>query len=82
MGRHWTIKTALAAGMGFLSAMLLLLGLLGLWSLAGSNAELRAMYAQRLLPMQQLAEVMAALDRSRSGIATAILDPGAIQSEM
>ncbi|PLY59086.1 methyl-accepting chemotaxis protein [Herbaspirillum sp. BH-1] len=82
MGRHLTIRAGLAGGMGFLSAMLLLLGLLGLWSLAGSNAELRAMYAQRLLPVQQLGQVMAALDRSRSGIAAAILDPAAIQGEL
>ena len=82
MGRDLTIRAGLVWGMGFLSALLVSLGLLGLWSLSGSNTELRAMYAQRLLPMQQLVQVMAALDRSRSGIAAAILNPADVAAEM
>ncbi|OWY29169.1 methyl-accepting chemotaxis protein [Herbaspirillum robiniae] len=82
MLRNLTIRTSLVWGMGFLSAMLLVLGALGLFSLHGSNGELRAMYADRLLPMQQLSQVMAALDRSRSGIAAAILNPADVESDM
>jgi methyl-accepting chemotaxis protein-1 (serine sensor receptor) len=68
--------------MGILSGILVLLGILGLSSLRGSNDELRAMYAERLLPMHYLSQVMTGLDRSRSGIAAAILNPADVDADM
>ncbi|EJN07755.1 methyl-accepting chemotaxis protein [Herbaspirillum sp. YR522] len=82
MLRNLSIRASLVWGMGCLSAIMLVLGCLGLGSLRGSNDELRAMYAERLLPMQYLSQVVAALEHSRSGIAAAILNPADVEADM
>ena len=57
MLRNLTIKARLIWSIGVLSAMLILVGGLGLYGQTRTTASLETVYADRLMPMIQLSEI-------------------------
>jgi len=58
MFNNLTIKARLFALIGFLSAFLILIGIVGLKGMSDSNAGLRTVYINRTVPLVQLAEIL------------------------
>ncbi|WP_291588188.1 methyl-accepting chemotaxis protein [Comamonas sp. UBA7528] len=82
MFQHLSLRSRLAAAMGFLALLLAVLGALGLYSLRDSNLALQSLVEQQLQPMQQLAQVTKSLDMGKFGVVSAIADPIQIDSDM
>jgi len=82
MFQHLSLRSRLAAVMGFLALLLAVLGALGLYSLRDSNLALQSLVEQQLQPMQQLAQVTKSLDMGKFGVVSAIADPIQIDSDM
>jgi len=72
---QFKISTRLAAMIGLLCLLLLAIGLLGLRGIAGSNAALESVYADRTVALAQLSEVMRFDLRNQIALASAVADP-------
>ncbi|MFA9274354.1 MAG: methyl-accepting chemotaxis protein [Candidatus Aquirickettsiella gammari] len=83
MLKNTMIKSRLIFVIGFLSLLMILIGGLGLNSLAGVNESLRTVYEDRLIAVGQLDDVIRKLNRNQLTIALAITgDPAKIEGEM
>ncbi|MFL9926634.1 methyl-accepting chemotaxis protein [Herbaspirillum lusitanum] len=83
MLKNLSIKIRLIFVIGFLAVLLVASGLLGLNGLRLTNDAMRSMYEDRLVVLTQLAQISAAVDNGRYGIATAIVgDSGEIDANM
>jgi methyl-accepting chemotaxis protein-1 (serine sensor receptor) len=71
------ISTRLWMLIGVLSALLIAIGGVGLYSTAQSNEALHATYQSRLLPAGQISEIQKLLLRNRLAIATSLVTPDA-----
>ncbi|MGQ0709773.1 MAG: Tar ligand binding domain-containing protein [Rhodoferax sp.] len=54
---HWSLRVRLLLFYGVAGCTAIVLAAAGLWGLSRSNDSLQAVYAQRMLPVQQLAEI-------------------------
>ncbi|WP_315123186.1 methyl-accepting chemotaxis protein [Comamonas antarctica] len=77
-----TLRARLLALVAGLAVLLAATGGLGLLSLQRSNAALQALVDQRLVPMQQLAQVAQAVDLGRYGVLSVLADPGNIDQDL
>ena len=69
------ISTRLLVLVGLLSALLVLVGALGLWSLDRSNASLKKVYLDRTIPTSELGQIDALTFSSRMHVAQALANP-------
>jgi methyl-accepting chemotaxis protein len=76
------VSTRLAWLVGTLSVLLAAIGLLGMFGTTRSNAALQTVYADRLVPAEQLGQIRGALLGSELSLAAALLDasPDAVAS--
>ncbi|MBC3873768.1 methyl-accepting chemotaxis protein [Undibacterium flavidum] len=74
MLKNTMIKSRLIFVIGFLSLLMILIGALGLTSLAGVNDSLRSVYEDRLVAVGQLDGVIRGINRNQLAIANAITD--------
>ena len=72
MLQNTTIKARLAFALLFLATMMLVIGLMGLFSLGGTNASVKTIYQDRLIAMGQLDQVIRALNRNQLALARAV----------
>ncbi len=72
MLQNTTIKARLAFALLFLATMMLVIGLMGLFSLGGTNASVKTIYQDRLIAMGQLDQVIRALNRNQLALAWAV----------
>jgi methyl-accepting chemotaxis protein len=77
MFKNLTIKARLIFVLSFLSAMMLGIGLLGLWGLSESNEETRTIYEDRLIALAQIDEIYALILSNRLALNQAVLNPTA-----
>ncbi|HEY8022976.1 MAG TPA: methyl-accepting chemotaxis protein [Burkholderiaceae bacterium] len=83
MFKNVTIKSRLLFVIGFLSLLLIAVGILGVASLSSTNGSLKTLYENRLVPMGQLAEVVRLIDRNRMTIAESMNgDPAVVVPKM
>ncbi len=83
MFKNVTIKSRLLFVIGFLSLLLIGCGILGITSLASTNAALKTLYENRLIPMGQLGEVVRLIDRNRMVVAESMNgDPAVVGPKM
>lgn len=83
MLKNTMIKSRLIFVIGFLSLLMILIGGLGLNSLAGVNESLRTVYEDRLIAVGQLDSVIRGINRNQLAIANALTsDPSKVESEM
>jgi len=68
------ISTRLLGLIGLLAVLLLLIGALGLWAAARSNAALQTVYLDRTVPTGQIASINQLLLRNRLAIANTLLE--------
>jgi len=71
------ISTRLWILIGVLSALLIAIGTIGLYSTAQSNEALHTTYQNRLVPAGQISEIQKLLLRNRLAIATSLVTPDA-----
>ncbi len=69
------IATRLMLLMGVLAALLIAIGLTGLWGISQSNAALKSVYEDRTVPMGQLGDIQHQVLLNRLAIANSVLDP-------
>ena len=69
------ITVRLAVLVGALTALLIVLGAVGLWSTAQSNEALHTVYEDRTIPTAQLASVNRQNLRNRVALSYAVMDP-------
>jgi methyl-accepting chemotaxis protein len=69
----WTVRRRLALGFGFVTLLALLSALAGFWGLDRSEAAMRTMYADRVLPLRQLSQIQHELSEARSALQQAVL---------
>jgi methyl-accepting chemotaxis protein len=69
------ISTRLSILIGVLSALLLALGVAGLFGISHANEALRSVYQERLVPMGQVADIQKLLLRNRLALALAVAVP-------
>ncbi len=72
---QFKISTRLVLLMGLMSALLIVIGALGLWGISQSNASLKTVFEDRTMPMGQIAEINRLNLRNRLAVAGALLDP-------
>lgn len=77
MFKNLTIKARLIFVLSFLSAMMLGIGLLGLWGLSEGNEETRTIYEDRLIALAQIDEIYALILSNRLELNQAVLNPTA-----
>ncbi|TFW06679.1 HAMP domain-containing protein, partial [Oxalobacteraceae bacterium OM1] len=78
-----TIKTRLLFVIGFLSLLLVAVGLVGLSSLGSANDSLKKIYDERLVPTGQLDRVVRAIDSNRMAVAESMNgDPAVVTKRM
>lgn len=83
MLKNTMIKSRLIFVIGFLSLLMILIGGLGLTSLAGVNESLRTVYEDRLIATGQLDSVIRGINRNQLAIASALTEePAKIESIM
>jgi methyl-accepting chemotaxis protein-1 (serine sensor receptor) len=83
MFKNVSIKSRLVFVIGLLSMLLIAGGLIGLISLSHFNGQLKAMYENRLVPLELLEHIVRNIDRNRMAIAEAInSDPAAIAGKL
>ncbi len=83
MFKNVTIKSRLLFVIGFLSLLLIASGILGICSLASTNASLKTLYENRLIPMGQLGEVVRLIDSNRMAVAESMNgDPAVVAPKM
>ena len=54
---HLKISTRLGLLIGLLSLLTLGVGLMGLWGMRNSNQDLKTVYEDRVIPLEQIAEI-------------------------
>ncbi len=69
MLKNLTITSRLGLSMGFLCLLLIALGGIGLASLQASNASLRSLYEDRVLPMGRLSQLVKFMHATRLAVA-------------
>lgn len=69
---HVKIGVRLFALMGVAAVLSLLLAAAGMWGLAASNESLRSVYEDRMLPLQQLADIVQRMLHNRALLQTAL----------
>ena len=69
---QWSIKVRLMVTLGTLSALLAAVGTMGMVDLSGSNAALRDMHANKLVPAMALAQALDLLGSERTTLHRAI----------
>lgn len=72
---HMKISTRVALMAVALSALMVVVGVLGLWGIAQSNAALHGMYNERMLATQHMGHIQALLLRNRLALAVALVTP-------
>jgi methyl-accepting chemotaxis protein-1 (serine sensor receptor) len=72
---HLKISTRLMILIGILSALLIAIGSVGIYGVAQSNASVRSVYEERLIPTGQVSEIQKLLLRNRLAIATSLVTP-------
>lgn len=77
MFKNLTIKARLIFVLSFLSAMMLGIGLLGLWGLSEGNEETRTIYEDRMMALAQVDEIYALILSNRLEMNQAVLNPTA-----
>ena len=83
MFKNVTIKSRLLFVIGFLSLLLIASGVIGICSLASTNAALKTLYENRLIPMGQLSEVVRLIDSNRMAVAESMNgDPAVVTPKM
>ncbi|MFZ6818416.1 methyl-accepting chemotaxis protein [Undibacterium sp. Ji22W] len=83
MLKNTMIKSRLIFVIGLLSLLMILIGGLGLSSLAGVNESLRTVYEDRLIAVGQLDSVIRGINRNQLAIASALTgDTAKVESEM
>ncbi|MBU1979331.1 MAG: MCP four helix bundle domain-containing protein [Gammaproteobacteria bacterium] len=75
MFNNLSIKSRLLFMIGFMSVLLIGIGIYGLYGMAKSNEGLKMVYEDRTVPMGQLDTIVRALLRNRIANANAINDP-------
>jgi len=69
---QWSIKVRLIVTLGTLATLLATVGTMGIVDLSGSNASLRDMYANKLIPAMSLARGLDLLGGERTGLHRAL----------
>jgi methyl-accepting chemotaxis protein-1 (serine sensor receptor) len=69
----WTVRRRLAVGFGFVTLLATLSALAGFWGLSRSEAAMRTMYADRVLPLRQLSQVQSELSEARRELDEAVV---------
>jgi methyl-accepting chemotaxis protein-1 (serine sensor receptor) len=69
------ISTRLTILIGILSALLIAIGGVGIFGIAQSNAGLRSVYEERLIPTGHISEIQKLLLRNRLAIASSLVTP-------
>ena len=69
------ISTRLFLLVGLLSAMLIMVGAMGLWSLDLANSALKTVYLDRTIPMSELGQIDALTFATRMHVAQALANP-------
>ncbi|WP_136418537.1 methyl-accepting chemotaxis protein [Herbaspirillum sp. ST 5-3] len=83
MLRNLTIKSRLIFVVAFLSLNCIIGAVIGLSSLYMANEGLKTNFKQRLVPMEQLDDIVRLIDRNQIAIAQALTDePAAVAKEM
>jgi methyl-accepting chemotaxis protein len=83
MLKNITIKSRLIFVIGFLSILMVVIGVMGFISLSNVNASLKTVYEDRLVAMGQLDQVIRLVNRNQLTIAKAISgDPAQINAAM
>ncbi len=72
---HLKISTRLMILIGILSALLIAIGSVGIYGVGQSNASVRSVYEERLIPTGQVSEIQKLLLRNRLAIATSLVTP-------
>ncbi|MDP2323264.1 MAG: Tar ligand binding domain-containing protein, partial [Gammaproteobacteria bacterium] len=75
MFKNLTIKIRLSFVIGLLSVLLGVVGGVGLYGMSKSNEGLLTVYADRTVPMGQIADIQRMLLRNRLLAATALVTP-------
>ncbi|MDF2447115.1 MAG: methyl-accepting chemotaxis protein [Moraxellaceae bacterium] len=75
MFKNMTIKSRLIFVLGFLGALLLGIGLTGLWGLAETDEELRTIYEDRLVPLGQISDIQRMLLQNRIAVDIMVITP-------
>jgi methyl-accepting chemotaxis protein-1 (serine sensor receptor) len=76
------MSTRLMALLGLLSLLLLAVGGMGLFGIAKSNEALQTVYDDRVVPLQQLAEINRLMQRNQLALANSVLYPDEIDKNM
>ncbi len=71
----FNISTRLILLTGLLSLMLIVGAAVGLTGIVMANNSLQSVYAERMMPMERLSEVLRLLTRNRQLVSDALLDP-------
>ena len=79
-----SIKARIILVLSFLCVQLLTGALIGIGSLAMSNAAMESMYADRVVPLAQLDQIMSLIDRNQMAVTNSLVatDPAATAKEM
>jgi methyl-accepting chemotaxis protein-1 (serine sensor receptor) len=83
MFKNLTIKSRLVFVIGFMSLLLVAIGIVGLNSLSSANSSLKTIYDDRLVPMSELDHIVRLIDRNRMTIAESLNgDPAIVTKKM
>jgi methyl-accepting chemotaxis protein-1 (serine sensor receptor) len=83
MFKNLTIKSRLVFVIGFMSLLLVAIGIVGLSSLSSANSSLKTIYDDRLVPMSELDHIVRLIDRNRMTIAESMNgDPAIVTKKM
>ena len=83
MFTHLTIKSRLLFVIGFMSLLLIGGGVVGIFSLGMANDALKSNYEQRLVPMENLDQIIRLINRNQLAVAESMsADPASIAAEM
>ncbi len=83
MFKNLTIKSRLVFVIGFMSLLLVAIGIVGLSSLSSANSSLKTIYDDRLVPMSELDHIVRLIDRNRMTIAESLNgDPAIVTKKM
>ncbi len=69
----WTVRRRLSVGFAFVTLLALLSALAGFWGQGRSDAAMRTLYADRVLPLRQLSQVQYELSEARRALDEAVL---------
>lgn len=75
MTNKQTIKSRLTSVLGMLSALLLIIGAMGLFGMYRANEDLRMVYEHRTLSISQINQIDRLILRNRLLLEESIIDP-------